>query len=297
MSFVKKIYKVLIPESFRLRLYEQKIARIEKIKRQNVLSFYRENPSEDSEINEALQFLNSHPISPLPYSFYTNYLKKDITVYTDSSNRLPYVNHNGNKLYFKKSWNYEDVKKSYRILLAEQDLASPHRYLTDQYQIEKNSVVIDVGAAEGIFALDEMHNISHLYLIETDPEWIEALKVTYAKWSDKITIIPKYVSNIDDDKNVRLDTYFSSHNHIDFLKIDVDGAEQELLYGATEVISRKTKRVAICTYHKANDNVSFTAHFKEAGYRTHNSSKYLLFYHDSNFLPPYFRRALLRAEK
>ena len=152
-------------------------------------------------------------------------------------------------------------------------------------------------AAEGIFALNEIEKIKHIFLIETDNEWIEALKETYKPWLEKITIINKFVSNIDDDTNVRLDTYFAAIEKIDLLKIDVDGAEQDLLNGADKTVSNKVKKLAICTYHKTNDNRDFTAYLLSKNYSLSNSHGYMLFYFDPNFEAPYFRRGLIKAEK
>lgn len=297
MNIAKQIYRTLVPESIRLQLYLKKIKQIEEIKKQAVLTYYKENPSLDPEINEALHYLKKNEITPLPYSFFNNYLNKSIEVLFDQDKKLSYVMHGTNRLYFKRSWKPEGIVNSYRMLLAEQDPSSPHRYLTKNYSINPNSVVVDVGAAEGIFALSEMDHIEHLYMIETDPEWIEALMATYLPWVDKVTIIAKFVSNKDDAQNVKLDTYFANHDKIDFLKIDVDGAEQELLYGAADVIKHKIQKAVICTYHNRDDNRDFTTYFQKENFKLHNSEKYLLFYHDQNFDPPYFRRGLLKVEK
>ena len=157
--------------------------------------------------------------------------------------------------------------------------------------------MVDIGAAEGIFALHEIENIKHIYLIETDLEWIEALVETYKPWKNKITIINKFISSVDDDHNLRLDTYFEKIEKIDFLKIDVDGAEQDLINGAHYTIANKIDKLAICTYHKTNDNRDFSKYLLENNFSIENSNGYMLFYFDSNFESPYFRRGLIKARK
>ena len=297
MSLIKQLYRALIPESIRKQRLVRKRKMHEDAIKNNILSYYKQHPSNDEEINTALSYLQSNDLSVFPYPFYLSYMKKIIEVKRETTNQLPYVMHMGHKLFFKKSWTDEHIIDAYRFLLAEQDANSPHCYLNDQYTIENNSIVIDVGAAEGIFALHLMDKIKHIYLIETDLEWIEALIETYKQWSNKITIINKFVSNIDDATNCKLDTYFANTEKIDFLKIDVDGAEQELIYGAENLIASKVKKLAICTYHKPDDNRDFSKYLLSKNYKIENSKGYMLFFYFDNFVPPYFRRGLIKSEK
>jgi len=297
MSILASIYRTVLPESFRWKMIHRRRKREEEKIKNRVLDHYKQHPTTDAEIQEALAYLSKNPISVFPYTFFLEYVNKPIEVLIDKENAFPYVMHFGKKLYFKKNWTIEHITEAYRFLLAEQDKRSAHCYLSEQYNITANSVIVDVGAAEGIFALHEIENIKHIYLIETDPEWIEALKLTFKPWLNKITIINKFVSDKDDEKNVRLDTYFAGIEKIDFLKIDVDGAEQDLLKGAGITVSDKVDKLAICTYHKTNDNRDFTEYLTKNNYTLKNSHGYMLFYFDGDFEAPYFRRGLIKAQK
>jgi hypothetical protein len=297
MSIIAKLYRTLIPESIRWKVIHFKRKQEESKIKNTILQHYKKNPTNDLEINEALDFLKTNDLSVFPYPFFLKYINKAIEVIIDNENGFPYVMHFGKKLYFKKNWTHDHIIDAYRFLLAEQDEQSGHCYLTGDYTIVPGSVIVDVGAAEGIFALHEIENIKHIYLIETDLEWIEALKLTYKPWANKITIINKFVSNKDDEQNVRLDTYFSNVERIDLLKIDVDGAEQDLLKGADRTVSDKVHKLAICTYHKTNDNRDFTKYLTSKNYTLSNSKGYMLFYFDPNFEAPYFRRGLIKAQK
>jgi len=296
MSIVKKIYRTLVPESLRWKIINAKKRKQENSVKYEILDYYNQNPTKDIEITECLEYLKHNDLSVFPYIFFNDYKTKNIKVFKDDVTQMPYVNHYNKKLYFKKSWTDEHIIDAYRFLLAEQDSQSAHCYLTPSYQIKSNGIVVDVGAAEGIFAIKEIENINHLYLIETDKEWIEALNETFKPWKDKITIINKFISNKNDETNMTLDSYFSTID-IDFLKIDVDGAEEELLKGAEFLVTNKVKHLAICTYHKTHDNLDFSKLLTAKNYKIENSKGYMLFYFDSNFEKPFFRRGLIRAIK
>ncbi|MBC7695247.1 MAG: FkbM family methyltransferase [Burkholderiales bacterium] len=297
MSLIKKIYRAVIPETLRWKIINSKRKKEENAIKSLILTYYNNHPTKDLEINEALSYLQMNDLSVFPYDFFNQYKTKDIKVLIDETNQMPYVIHFNKKLYFKKSWTENHIVDAYRFLLAEQDIKSAHCYLNTDYAIKDNAVVVDVGAAEGIFVVSDIERIQHVYLIETDPEWIEALNETYKPWSDKITIINKFISDKDDEHNLRLDTYFKNDEQIDFLKIDVDGAEQDLINGAQKTISDKVDMLAICTYHKTNDNKDFSELLLSKNYRIENSNGYMLFYFDSGFEAPYFRRGLIKAKK
>jgi hypothetical protein len=296
MEIIKKVYRALVPEVIRRKILDLKRKKVEDEIKRAILDYYKKHPAGDKEINEALDYLSSNDLSVFPFPFFNKYKNLPIIVKRDPASGLPYVDHFNKKLYFKRSWTEKHITEAYRFLLAEQDTESPHRYLTSDYQIKKNGIVVDIGAAEGIFAIGEIESIRHLYMVETDKEWIEALNETYKPWKDKVTIINKFISDRNDEINMTLDSYFSGMD-IDFLKIDVDGAEEELLRGGEFVVSNKVKQLAICTYHKQTDHADFNTLLKSKQYKTHTSKGYMLFFFDTNFTPPYFRRGLIRAEK
>lgn len=44
-----------------------------------------------------------------------------------------------------------------------------------------------------------------------------------------------------------------SQKRIDFIKADIEGAERNMLMGATKVLKEFSPKLAICTYHLADD--------------------------------------------
>ncbi len=266
--------------------------------RKNILNYYRDVPISD-EIKMVINFLKKNPLKLFPYSFPEKYNSSLIKVYDDKEKNLRYVFHEGKRMYFKRSWQINDIRENYTNLLIEQDKNSPHRYLTGNFTVGKNEVVADIGAAEGIFSLSVIEHVKKIYLFETDSEWIEALQATFMPWNDKIEIINKFVSDKNDIGNITLDKFATGINVLfDFIKIDVDGAELRLLAGCRKILSSTHKiKIAICTYHKAGDEISFRNVLKDYGFSICPSSGYMIFYHDPYLSAPFLRRGLLRASK
>ena len=72
----------------------------------------------------------------------------------DESLKLKYVNYKKDKpIYFKKKWSKSRIQKALNQLYIEQDINSPHRYLTDDFNVDKDTIVADIGCAEANFSL------------------------------------------------------------------------------------------------------------------------------------------------
>jgi hypothetical protein len=208
-----------------------------------------------------------------------------------------YVLHDGKRLYFPKTWDEERVKAYYNAISSEQDIDSPHRYETADFHVEEGDVIVDVGSAEGNFALDVVERAKKLYLFEVEPIWIEALEATFAPYKNKVVIVNKYVSDNNDENCVTLDNFFSNEK-IDFIKADIEGAEPQLLAGAKNILASRTSiKMTLCTYHRHNDAAVLQQVLNTNGFRTEFSRGYMIFIHDRNLRPPYLRRALIRAKR
>jgi hypothetical protein len=266
-----------------------------------VVAYYDALPSGtcNEEQVEVVAYLRNHPAWIFPYSFCEHYRPQDVPVFYDTACALPYTLQDGHRIYLKKSWKGSKIRRKYNALRLEQDPTSPHRYLTDQFRVEAGDVLVDIGAAEGNFALSVVDKVKRIYLIEADGEWIEALRATFAPWRDKVTILHKFVSDHDDQDCITLDTLMEDDPEINFVKIDVDGAERELLAGATNTLREAhPMRLALCTYHRQGDDQEFMELLNGHGFKTEFSRGYMLFYYNRQKLsPPYLRRALIRAVK
>ena len=290
--FVFQVYRIVVPKFIRKRILAQRLPKA-------IQSYYKsltEPPSE--EIGSVLNYINRKPIAIFPYDFQDEYVADKIEVFHDKEKGLRYVLLDGKKLYFKKRWGTKKIQNLYNLLSKEQDIRSPHRYLTKQFVFDNGEVLVDVGAAEGNFALSVVEKASRIILFEADKEWIEPLNATFEPWKDKVEIINKFVSNTTDSHNTKLDDHISIDNAGTFLKIDVEGAESRLLDGCKRILSeQKPLKVAICTYHKQNDEKDFSELLSQKGFKTSPSDGYMLFFYDKQMKAPYFRRGLIRAQK
>jgi glycosyltransferase involved in cell wall biosynthesis len=297
LSIIKKIYKRLIPGNIR-----NFIAILRKKGNENKLKHsvinYLKMQSANSEINQIIKHLKHNPLTTFPYDFIKFYDRENITVYSDSTSGLKYVLHDNKRIYFKKEWSVSYIKEYYNNLLIEQDTNSPHRYEQHDFLVKHDDIVVDVGAAEGNFALSVVERAKEIYLFETDSEWLSVLKETFAPWKSKVKIINKFVSDITGDYSIRLDDFLTTE--VNFIKVDIEGAEAQLLNGAQKLLDQNTNiKIAICAYHKLNDEVILKKMLSDKGFYTKISDGYMLYESWINGKHPsfYLRRGLIRAQK
>ena len=267
--------------------------------RKIIFNYYSSQPEPPKpEIQKALDYLKERPMTNFPYLELDKYNPGYIKVYRDKENGLRYVLLDNKRLYFKKKWNKYRIKKAFCGLLKEQDPDCPHCYENGSFKIEQGDVLVDVGAAEGNFALSVIEKVSKVILFESDERWIEALNATFEPWKEKVVIVPKFVGDVTNEGVTTLDDYFTEEDKISFLKIDVEGAEMALLNGTKRILQKvHPLKLAICTYHKQEDERLFGPILRGYGFETAPSDGFVLMYHDPKLTPPYFRRGLIRATK
>lgn len=281
-------YQKVIPKSIRLSLLKSKIVK------------YLDGRVRSGEESEVLDFLKVNPLQIFPYQFPEKYKAVDILIKKDEAKKLLYTLWEGKKLYYKNGHQVKKAQTYFNSLLLEQDISSPHRYLTPQFEVKDGDVIVDVGAAEGNFSLSVIEKASRVYLFEVEKDWIKALEATFEPWKDKVEIIQKYVSDVNNEECVKLDTFFAANEVVNFIKADVEGAESQVLNGAFEIISRqKDLRVAVCTYHRQSDAEVLEKLVKNMGFSTHFSDRFMIYYYGRTNVveAPYLRKAVLRAVK
>lgn len=208
----------------------------------------------ENEINKAFSFIGRYGITSYPHPYSLEYKKRNVTVDIDAEKNLPFVKHNGERLYFPENFSLEKVKKDYLALLTEQDIRSAHRYVCSYDELQ-NRTLLDVGAAEGIFALDTIKLTKHVIFFECMEYWQKPLQATFAEWSDKVSFVKKFVGNKTSGDFVTIDEFLSGKDRDNlFIKMDIEGAERLALEGAKQTLTTgKNIQLSICTYHRKGD--------------------------------------------
>lgn len=214
---------------------------------------------------------------------YENNNRIEYEVFNDEIKGYPYVLYYGKKMYYPKDYEFE-VKpdgKRYLVNIVECDQyeGSPHLYLKANHTIDKGDVIVDAGVAEGNFALRYIDIIDKAYLIESEPRWLEVLKLTFEPYKDKVTLIPQMLGSKDSEKEITLDTIVGA-GRCDFIKMDIEGAEPSALLGAINVLKNNDLKLSVCAYHNMNDEKYITFILNALGYKTSHSEGRMFFMYD-----------------
>lgn len=289
----------------RINTWYSNINEINKLKNDllyiKILQYYEYNDSK--EYQNELEYLKKHG-ALTPYLQKRTY-KEPPKVNTgfDKKKKMSFVLHKNKKLYFPEHYSKEDAKRVYLNLIIDEDILGSgfkeknfHQYTTESFCVKNNDILLDVGACEGLFLLDMIDKVSKGFIIESNKNWIKALKVTFEPYKDKITIINKFASNKDSQNEITIDTCLKNEFGSIFIKMDIEGCEYSALCGAEKVLTRKDDiRVSCCTYHYHDDSQLIEKFFKDIGYKTEFSVGYTLFNAYDEMKPPFFRRGLIRA--
>jgi hypothetical protein len=270
-----------------------------KNKRQAVLTHFKkiDKRTLPPEIREGLKYLRYRKFSSFPYKWTLKYDNLLPTVMRDEVNQHFYILFDSKKMYFPKRFTEDHVIWAGRSMLKEQDPHSPHLYLTGDFQPEEGSIIIDAGVAEGNFALSVVEKARRLYLVECDPEWMKALRLTFEPWKEKVVFIEKFMSDTAGDTTTSVDDLLDPiEDGPYFVKLDIEGYEQKALAGMKKlIVSGKPVRMNVCTYHNPNDFKEIKSTLESSGFVCHVTEGYVLFFHQGE--KPEFRRVLIRAEK
>ena len=210
------------------------------------------------------------------YSFYDRYMRSPVPVYYDENEKLFFGIYQSHKIYISRKYNTKEKASLYfTFVCMEQDVKCPHRYLTDKFVVEDGEKGIDIGAAEGIFAIQVIERVEHIYLIEIDDDWIHALQITFKEYKDKVTIIRAYISNSNENGQLQLDDLFKNVN-LDFIKMDIEGEELKALEGAKNILENNLLKLAICVYHHKEDFVEVKRLLEQIKYKCYHSYGYVI---------------------
>jgi hypothetical protein len=263
--------------------------------RKNIIRYLEEN-AQTPEEKRTLEYLGKNPLSFLLPDPSAKYNPADIEVHRAEGGDLSYVMRHGKKIFFPKSMTREEIVTYYRDLSIEQDPSSPHYYFSNGAAVQEGDVVVDVGASEGIFALDIVETANKVYVIEGDQSWIRPLEETFRPWKDKVTIMPKYVSDSNTEHYATLDSLFHGVK-VNFVKMDIEGFEEGALKGADTLLSNAELTVVVAAYHNKRSETSIRKILAEKGFVISTSNGYVVLIYDVRLTPPYLRRGLVIGKK
>lgn len=237
---------------------------------------YKNSPN--MEIQAIIKYYKVHSLNIFGYYEGEREIKYPVKYETDG---MPYIIFEGKKMFYPKKHKFSKSCDCVYVknLLYEQGMHSPHRYIKSDNIIRKNMVIVDAGVCEGNFALRYVEDAKKIYLIESDPHWVEALNRTFQPYKDKVVICDKYLSGEDTEDTITLDSLINEK--IDLLKMDIEGYETEALKGGNRILRESSAYCAICSYHKHGDEQEIRSLLQSYGYQTDTSEGYMFFPYDT----------------
>lgn len=265
--------------------------------KRKIMRKYKDSGDEQAE--EIIDYLENHDLGVFNYPFAENYDHVKADIGFDDDTEMFYVWHHGMRMYMAKQLDTEEkVLCYYREILMEQDKLSPHRYLDEEFCVAKGDIVVDVGTAEGNFAMEVLDTVARIYLVEAEEDWIDALRCTFADYKDKVVIIQGYAADCTDGNRIALDDVIKEN--VQFIKMDVEGWETKALAGARHLMeSSAGLKCAVCAYHNNEDEELICAIAAEYGFGTEVSNGYMYFPlgEAQKYYAPALRRGIVRMKK
>jgi hypothetical protein len=224
----------------------------------------------------------------------------------DTEKNLSYVIHKNRRLYFKKSWTEQKAVKEYKNFIENEHLLggnyiekAPHQYQSESFHVKSSDILLDVGCAEALFALDVIDKVKKVILFESDPVWFEPLKATFEKEmkAGKVMLIAKNAGGKNTPESVTIASVLQNEEYESlFIKMDIEGFEPEVVKSCESWMDTdKDIRFSCCTYHKKEHEEILKSIFEKHHYAIEFSDGYMLVSSDKHIRYPYFRKGIIRA--
>lgn len=271
--------------SIKKQMVEELKVSIEKIKTFREIETYYTRKLFDKYENDKSEEIQDFIISlKNGLSVWGNY-SPDITeyeIYRDEE-KHPYAMFEGKRIYYPDTHRFSkrNGKEFIGDIMYEQKDNSPHLYLKGKDDIRAENTIIDAGTCEGNFAIRFIDKVKKAYLIESDPLWSECLERTFRPYKNKTVICNKILGRYNSNETITIDTLVND-DKIDFLKMDIEGAEIDALLGAKKTLLNNNINCSICSYHKMNDEENIKFIMESLGYQTDVSEGYMFFLFDKD---------------
>jgi FkbM family methyltransferase len=187
----------------------------------------------------------------------------------------------GRDYWIKRTGDTKDGKELLLYLLSE------HRWMAGVNggdHVKQGDIVLDCGAHVGVFTDTALRRgASKVVAIEPDPTNLECLRRNFPSEiaSGRVIVVPKGVWNRDqiitlyigaansgqnsmllDQNTGKVEVPVTTVDHlveelhlprVDFIKMDIEGAEREALRGATQTLARFFPELMLDSYHRPDD--------------------------------------------
>lgn len=256
-----------------------------------VMSYYLSHPSEAEHFKEQLEGLRQ------ARDLYNFIIPSPIV--TSESKQLPShhemkFDNNHWAIKYKGVWVYlpfqtQQQCESYWYSLEYEQLPhSPHNYSELLGKVDED-VIVDCGAAEGFFAVDHIDK-KRVILIESEPYWIECLKLTFGSFNN-VEIRNGFLGAGPEHMN--LDKFSFNPEDKVLVKMDIEGFEVPTLKSSRVFMQRYNSRIIACTYHSALDAQQLESIATKYNRLSKFSEGYMLFPYGDVLEPPFFRKGLI----
>ncbi len=163
----------------------------------------------------------------------------------------------------------EFSRHSLDLVIAEQfNPEDWHYYEVAETRVRQGDIVLDAGAAEGMFALVVAVGCERVVVVEPLGRFVESLGLTF-DGVPNVEIVPMALSDEEgeaiisakevhsgiedsgDGDSVRLTTVdrLFEGRRLDYIKADLEGYDVRMMMGARKTIAEHKPRIAITTYH------------------------------------------------
>ena len=168
--------------------------------------------------------------------------------------------------------------------ISDYRFAPEAQYFLDGFLLSAGEIAIDGGAYDGATAIEFAKLGAKVYAFEMDATNYKNCAARINKFNGDITLENLGLSDKEGEesyfynsagsrKNPRgnltakfidLDTYTAQNNipHVDYIKLDIEGAELDMLHGAAKTITAFKPKMAVSAYHKLEDLWTLATYIK-----------------------------------